>query len=124
MSEIRNAEGALCAIVNVPKEKTIPLKVYLLKEIEEELSFESTAQRDERILSYLYEEELKSDAKDRAQKKFKKLMRCMTDYGAPEVHVGRQANKSAQAILKVSTPRTEKAIRHRRSCEGRTVYDL
>lgn len=124
MTEIRNAQGALCAIVNVPKKETIPMKVFLLKEIEEELTFESTAERDERILSYLYEEELKSNARDRAEKRFKQIMKSMTRHGGPEVHVGRQPNRTAQAILKLTSPRSEKAILERSPSFNRTVYDL
>lgn len=103
MSEIRNAEGALTAIVNVPsKEKVveIPMKVFLLREIEEELTYETTAERDERILSYLYDREQESNAKDRAEKKFKKIMKALhRDYDV--VTLGRKEGKSANEMLKL-----------------------
>jgi len=107
MSEIRNAQGALCAIVTTPKQEVLPLKVFLLQEIEEELSFESTAARDERILSYLYEEELKSDAKARAEKRFKRIMRTLK-HNSGEVHLGRTPGCSANKVLKVAKDSTFK----------------
>lgn len=106
MSEIRNAEGRLCAIVNVPsKEKVIeiPMKVFLLKEIEEELTYETTAERDERILSYLYDREMESNAKDRAERKFKKIMTAL-QRDCDQVTIGRKGGKSANEMLKLVRP--------------------
>jgi len=106
MSEIRNAEGALCAVVNIPsKEKVIeiPMKVFLLKEIEEELTYETTAERDERILSYLYDREMESTAKDRAERKFKKIMKAL-HRDCDEVTIGKNNKKSANEFLKLVHP--------------------
>lgn len=112
MSEIRNAQGSLCAVVATPKQEVLPLKIFLLQEIEEELTFETTAQRDERILSYLYEEELKSDAKARAEKRFKRIMRTLK-HNSGEVHLGRTPGCSANKVLKVAKEPTFKF----RECE-------
>lgn len=126
MSEIRNSEGSLCAIVNVQKKDQIPIQVFLVKEIEEEMNFESTAERDERILSYLYDRELRSDARMRAQKKFKKIMR-MIQRDVDQVTIGKKNGKSANECLRL-VPRGQKPFKNSpvsdEPLRSKNVYDL